>query len=79
MEQFNHEEHIDENLSMERMRPIKCKNMIHVIEQGDTLYKLSKRYDVKLFDIMRLNPFVNVYNLQRGEEIYIPVGEFVEE
>ncbi len=49
-----------------------CQGKIHVIEQGDTLYKLAKMYDVKLFDIMRLNPYVNVYNLQIGDEICIP-------
>lgn len=49
-----------------------CQGKIHVIEQGDTLYKLSRLYDVKLIDIMRLNPYVNVYNLQIGDEICIP-------
>lgn len=49
-----------------------CRGYVHVIEAGDTLYKLAKRYDVRLFDIMRLNPYVNVYNLQIGDEICIP-------
>ncbi|MGN0496789.1 MAG: LysM peptidoglycan-binding domain-containing protein [Lachnospiraceae bacterium] len=49
-----------------------CQGKIHVIEQGDTLYTLSRLYDVKLIDIMRLNPYVNVYNLQIGDEICIP-------
>lgn len=53
-------------------RPASCSGYIHVIEAGDTLYKLAKKYDVKLFDIMRLNPYVNVYNLQIGDEICIP-------
>lgn len=57
---------------IERRRPGRCRGYVHVIEEGDTLYKLAKRYDVKLFDIMRLNPYVNVYNLQIGEEICIP-------
>lgn len=51
---------------------ILCQGQIHVIKEGDTLYKLAKAYDVKLFDIMRLNPYVNVYNLQIGDEICIP-------
>lgn len=54
-----------------RMMP-GCSGHVHVIEAGDTLYKLARRYDVKLFDIMRLNPYVNVYNLQIGDEICIP-------
>ncbi|MCM1179219.1 MAG: LysM peptidoglycan-binding domain-containing protein [Clostridium sp.] len=53
-------------------RPGQCRGYVHVVEEGDTLYKLAKQYDVKLFDIMRLNPYVNVYNLQIGEEICIP-------
>lgn len=51
---------------------VKCRGYIHVIEAGDTLYKLARKYDVKLFDLMRLNPYVNVYNLQIGDEICIP-------
>lgn len=50
----------------------RCRGSIYIIEEGDTLYKLSKRYDVKLSDITRLNPYVNVYNLQIGEEICMP-------
>lgn len=52
-------------------RPV-CRGYVHVIEAGDTLYKLARKYDVKLFDLMRLNPYVNVYNLQIGDEICIP-------
>ena len=55
-----------------RRRPTECRGYVHVIEEGDTLYKLAKKYDVRLFDIMRLNPYVNVYNLQIGDEICIP-------
>jgi LysM repeat protein len=53
-------------------KAVGCRGYVHVIEKGDTLYKLAKKYDVKLFDIMRLNPYVNVYNLQIGDEICIP-------
>lgn len=49
-----------------------CRGYVHVVKAGDTLYKLARQYDVKLFDIMRLNPYVNVYNLQIGDEICIP-------
>ena len=49
-----------------------CRGYVHVVEPGDTLYKLARKYDVRLFDIMRLNPYVNVYNLQVGDEICIP-------
>lgn len=57
---------------MEDRRPMRCRGYVHVVEEGDTLYKLARKYDVKLFDIMRLNPYINVYNLQIGDEICIP-------
>lgn len=58
--------------SNESRRPVECRGYIHVVVAGDTLYKIARKYDVKLFDIMRLNPYVNVYNLQVGDEICIP-------
>lgn len=51
----------------------RCRGHVHVVEKGDTLYKIAKKYDVRLFDVMRLNPYVNVYNLQIGDEICVPV------
>lgn len=56
----------------ERRPSSTCRGYVHLVKAGDTLYKLAKQYDVKLFDIMRLNPYVNVYNLQIGDEICIP-------
>lgn len=51
----------------------RCRGIYHVIEQGDTLYSLGQRYRVSVSDIMRANPYVNVYNLRIGEELCIPV------
>ena len=48
---------------------------IHVIEQGDTLYKLGKRYGVTVSALLFANPWVNVYNLQIGDEICVPVSD----
>lgn len=44
----------------------------YVIKRGDTLYSLSRRFNVSLEAIIAANPFVNVYNLQEGEVICIP-------
>ncbi len=49
-----------------------CEGRVHVIEEGDTLYQLSRRYNVPLALILRANPFSDVYNLQIGDEICIP-------
>ena len=57
----------------------RCKGVIHQIKKGDTLYRLSKMYGVRLIDIMKENPYVNVYNLQIGEEICIPTEIYQEE
>lgn len=51
----------------------RCRGIYHVIERGDTLYSLGKRYHVSVSDLMRANPYVNVYNLRIGEELCIPV------
>ncbi len=51
-----------------------CRGLIHVIEKGDTLYKLGQRYHVSVSRIMFANPYVNIYNLQVGDELCIPVG-----
>lgn len=56
-----------------------CKGVIHRVIKGDTLYRLSKMYGVRLIDIMKENPYVNVYNLQIGDEICIPTEIYEEE
>ena len=48
------------------------QNRIHVVEPGDTLYLIGKKYGVTVSAIMYANPYVDVYNLQMGDEIYIP-------
>ena len=50
----------------------RCYGFTHVIRKGDTLYKLSKQYNVKVSALILANPFVNIYNLQVGDEICIP-------
>lgn len=50
-----------------------CEGRIHVVEEGDSLYTLSKKYRVPLARIMRANPYVDVYNLTIGSEICIPL------
>ena len=49
-----------------------CRGMVHVIENGDTLYNLGKKYHVSVTQLMFANPYVDVYNLQIGDELCIP-------
>ena len=51
-----------------------CNGIVHTIRRGDTLYLLSRYYNVSIEDIMRANSSLNVYNLQVGDQICIPVG-----
>ena len=41
-----------------------CNGIIHTIRRGDTLYSLSRQYNVPLVMILRANPYVDVYNLE---------------
>ncbi len=56
-----------------------CNGMIHVIKQGDTLYQISQMYQVPLALLLRSNPYVDVYNLQPGQEICVPTMNRVRE
>ena len=49
--------------------------LVHVIQEGDTLYGLSKRYNVALSLIFKMNPYVEIYNLQIGDKLCIPVWQ----
>lgn len=60
------------NVALDKDDTRACKGLIHKVKKGDTLYKISKMYDVRLVDVLRENPYVNVYNIQIGDEICIP-------
>lgn len=49
-----------------------CNGIIYTIKKGDTLYSLSGRFRVPLARILRANPYIDIYNLQVGEQICIP-------
>ena len=57
----------DRNTNFDR-----CYGFTHVIQKGDTLYKLSKQYHVKVSALILANPFVNIYNLQVGMRSAFP-------
>ena len=46
----------------------------YVIQNGDTLYSISRQFNIGLNAIIDANPLVNVYNLRVGETICIPVS-----
>lgn len=66
---FNKTKQKEQSMTDERRH---CMGFMHVIEKGDTLYKLGKQYGVKVSALMFANPYINVYNLQIGDELCIP-------
>ncbi len=50
-----------------------CRGEVYKVVKGDTLYSISRKYNLRVRDLMAVNPFVNVYNLQVGDELCIPV------
>ncbi|PKM46288.1 MAG: hypothetical protein CVV03_05645 [Firmicutes bacterium HGW-Firmicutes-8] len=47
---------------------------MHVIQAGDTFWKLAKHYGTTVEAITAANPDVDPLNLQIGETICIPLG-----
>ena len=48
---------------------------IHILQKNETLYKLSRQYQVSVNDIMKLNNITNPADLAIGSRILIP-GEY---
>ncbi len=46
---------------------------IYVIQAGDTLYLIARRFNIPLNVLLMANPGINPYNLRIGQEICIPV------
>ena len=51
-----------------------CKTIFHVVQQGDSLYRLAQRYQTTVPDIIMRNPGINAYNLQVGSRLRICPG-----
>ena len=46
----------------------------YTVKKGDTLYHISRHFNIGLEAIIAANPLVNVYNLMVGEIICIPIS-----
>ena len=50
----------------------KCIGFVHTVEKGDTLYLIGKKYKVRVSALIFANPYLDVYNLQIGDQSCIP-------
>jgi len=46
--------------------------MIHIVAPGETLWRISKTYDVSIEDVMRANSLIQPNKLEMGQELLIP-------
>lgn len=51
-----------------------CKNIVHIVQPGDTFYRLAQRYQTTVPKIIMDNPGINPYNLQVGTRLNICAG-----
>ena len=54
-------------------KSIRCNGTIYVVEEGDTMYKIAKKFRINLDTIMQNNPYLNVFNLKIGDEVCLPL------
>ncbi len=50
-----------------------CGGIVYTIKEGDTLYSISGRFQVPVALILRANPLADIYNLQIGARLCIPM------
>jgi len=48
----------------------------HIVEEGDTLYQISKKYNVSLSKIIKVNDIENSNNLKVGLKLFLEKNDF---
>jgi len=46
----------------------------YVIKKGDSLFKISRQFNVGINELMKANPLVNVYSLRVDDVLCIPMN-----
>lgn len=50
----------------------RCIGFAYTVKKGDTLYQIGKKYNVRVSALIFANPYLDIYNLQEGDQICIP-------
>lgn len=57
-----------------RTQQRRCPGPSHIVQPGDTLFSIARRFGVSLDALIAANPGVDPMNLQIGEIICLPIG-----
>ena len=68
------EKKIAETVKTAELKDIKHDSLFHIVEKGETLYGISRKYEVNVEEIKKANPNMSE-TLSVGQRIYIPVAE----
>ncbi len=56
--------------------PTSSKNGVHIVQSGETLYRISKRYNLAVGDLCRMNNITEEHIIRVCEELKVPYNEF---
>jgi len=59
-----------ENKAVKSEKPTNYKK--HIVEKGETMYRISNRYNVSAEEIKKLNPTIDGSNVKEGDTLLIP-------
>jgi hypothetical protein len=69
---------IDGDMAAQEPQAPACRGILHKVKEGDSLYSISQMHHIPLRELMFANPYVDVYHLQPGDEICVPVAKSLE-
>ena len=66
----------EENNQQKEQSKTNYKEKIHTVKKGETLFALSRKYDLPIQPIIFYNNLKSPYELNEGQKIVIPKGKF---
>ena len=55
------------------MKDKECDGIKYRVQDGDTLYKISRMYNVSMGNLIEANRYMNIYDISVGDVICVPV------